>query len=142
MPSLPASRARNACGVWRRIPAPSPVSFSAPVAPRCSRLSNTSSAFVTIWCEGRPLTSATNPKPQESCSRAGSYSPCLGGGPASAIAPALPEKGSSKVDAADENPTLHQKGSSLLRRVSNGVARAHEARVRLRQDVATEVALE
>src|SRR5438105_6818364 len=66
------------------MPAPSPVSFSAPVAPRCSRLQRTPSALTTMSCEGRPLMSTTNPKPQESCSSAGSYRPCAGGNPASA----------------------------------------------------------
>src|SRR5256885_7271875 len=84
-PSFAQAAARNACGVCSRMPAPSPVSFSAPVAPRCSRLQRTSSALTTMSCEGRPLMSTTNPKPQESCSSAGSYRPCAGGGPESAM---------------------------------------------------------
>ena len=38
MPSLPHARRRKASGSWIRMPAPSPCSGSAPVAPRCDRL--------------------------------------------------------------------------------------------------------
>src|SRR5690349_21313086 len=34
-----------------------------------------------ILCDLRPLISTTNPTPQASCSNAGSYKPCLLGGP-------------------------------------------------------------
>ena len=71
-PSLSASARRNACGVCSRMPAPSPVFFSAPTAPRCSRFTSTVSAFATMSCEGRPFTSATKPKPHASCSCWGS----------------------------------------------------------------------
>ncbi len=71
-PSCSASARRNACGIWSRMPAPSPVFFSAPTAPRCSRLTSTVSAFATMSCEARPFTSTTNPKPQASCSCWGS----------------------------------------------------------------------
>ena len=67
-----AQRATNACGICVRSPAPSPVFFSLPVAPRCSRLQRTCSALRTMSWEGRAFTSTTKPKPQASCSLAGS----------------------------------------------------------------------
>lgn len=45
--SNPATSRRNASGTWDRMPAPSPESGSAPVAPRCSRLRSTVSACST-----------------------------------------------------------------------------------------------
>ena len=48
-------RARNACGIWMRMPAPSPASGSAPTAPRCSRFSRMASASLTSWCDLRAL---------------------------------------------------------------------------------------
>ena len=45
MPSLPQARRRNASGSWIRMPAPSPCSGSAPVAPRCVRFSRISQAL-------------------------------------------------------------------------------------------------
>ena len=44
-PELRGLGARNACGIWMRMPAPSPVFFSAPTAPRCSRFTSTVSAL-------------------------------------------------------------------------------------------------
>ena len=48
MPSLPQARRRNASGSWIRMPAPSPCSGSAPVAPRCVRFSRIFRPCVTI----------------------------------------------------------------------------------------------
>src|SRR6185295_9127974 len=69
------------------MPAPSPVFFSQPHAPRCSRLSRTSIAFSTIEWVLRPLRSTTNPTPHASCSCAGSYKPCFLGVPVLLISP-------------------------------------------------------
>ena len=56
-----------------RIPAPSPVFFSEPLAPRCSRLTRTVRASLTMPWDVRPAMSHTKPKPQESCSKEDSY---------------------------------------------------------------------
>ena len=69
------SLSRKACGSWVRMPAPSPVSGSAPAPPRCSRLHRMSRAWVTILCERLPAMSTIMPMPQASCSKAGEYSP-------------------------------------------------------------------
>ena len=45
--SKPATSRKKASGIWVRMPAPSPESGSAPVAPRCSRLRRTVSACST-----------------------------------------------------------------------------------------------
>ena len=71
--------ARNSCGSAVRMPAPSPVLASQPQAPRWSMLRSTSSASRRIWWLRWPLMCATNPTPHESCSNAGSYSPCFSG---------------------------------------------------------------
>jgi hypothetical protein len=72
MPSRAHSRARNAWGIWIRMPAPSPVFGSHPHAPRCRRFFSTVSAWLTIACERRPLMSTTKPTPQASRSVEGS----------------------------------------------------------------------
>src|SRR3954463_9327418 len=61
------------------MPAPSPVFFSQPDAPRCSRLKSTCNPLSTIECERLPAMSTTKPRPQASCSCRGSYNPCLCG---------------------------------------------------------------
>ena len=66
MPRSPASRLKKASGIWVRIPAPSPVSGSLPLVPRCSRLRSTSSPSSTVSRVRRPSTRATNPSPQAS----------------------------------------------------------------------------
>ena len=73
MPSSPQARRRNASGIWIRMPAPSPCSGSAPVAPRCVRFSRIASALRDDR-RGvlRPLMWAMKPRPQASCSCAGS----------------------------------------------------------------------
>src|SRR5918997_4197072 len=71
------SRRRNSSGIWSRIPPPSPVSGSPPLAPRWSRLQRTSSPSSTVPRVRRPSTRATNPTPQEACSRAGLKRPGL-----------------------------------------------------------------
>ena len=68
MPSLPQARRRNASGSWIRMPAPSPCSGSAPVAPRCVRFSRIRRPCVTIAWLLRPLMLAMKPRPQASCS--------------------------------------------------------------------------
>ena len=73
--SAPLSWTRNECGVWRSIPAPSPVSGSLPSAPRCARCRSMSMPQSIIWRDLRPLISATTPTPQASCSNSGRYSP-------------------------------------------------------------------
>ncbi len=62
-----------------RMPAPSPVSGSAPVAPRCSRFVR---AIKPVWAssfERTPFMWATNATPHASCSKRGSYSPVAAG---------------------------------------------------------------
>ena len=51
---MAATSERNVWGIWMVSPAPSPVFFSDPVAPRCSRLTRTVSASRTMAWEGRP----------------------------------------------------------------------------------------
>ncbi len=77
-PSLRHSSKKNSCGICIVMPAPSPVLFSQPQAPRCSIFSSTVSASEITWCDLLPLIFATNPIPQASCSKDGSYKPaCL-----------------------------------------------------------------
>ena len=76
---IPAVARRNASGICTRMPAPSPVSGSAPVAPRCSMLHSAPSAVETMPWLARPLMSTTNDTPQASCSNRGSYRPRAGG---------------------------------------------------------------
>src|SRR5262249_26574217 len=73
------SCSRNACGICTRMPAPSPVFGSHPQAPRCSRFSRIWMALSTMSCDFRPVRLATKPTPHESCSKLGSYKPCLDG---------------------------------------------------------------
>src|SRR4051794_14763623 len=61
------------------MPAPSPVSGSAPEAPRCSRLRSAVRPCSTRSWLLRPATSTTKATPHASCSWAGSYRPCAGG---------------------------------------------------------------
>ena len=58
-----------------RIPAPSPLSGSAPDAPRCSKLRSAVNALLTISCDCILLSVATIATPHASCSLAGSYRP-------------------------------------------------------------------
>src|SRR4051812_22335616 len=80
-PSSPALRRKNLSGVEIMIPAPSPESVSQPQAPRWPMFSSISSERWTIRFDGLPLMWATNPTPQESCSKRGSYKPCARGRP-------------------------------------------------------------
>ena len=57
------------------MPAPSPLSTSAPEAPRCSRFLSAVRAFETISCVGNLFKVATIATPHASCSLAGSYNP-------------------------------------------------------------------
>ena len=75
-PSFLHSLLKNVCGIWVSIPAPSPVFRSPPMAPRCSRFRSIVIPSSTIWWDTSPLILATNPTPQLSCSKNGSYSPC------------------------------------------------------------------
>ena len=50
------------------MPAPSPVLFSHPHAPRWLRLLSAVRPSRTIWCDFRPLRSTMKPTPQLSCS--------------------------------------------------------------------------
>ncbi len=80
MPTAAAALSRKRCGIWIRMPAPSPVLASQPQAPRCCRLISTwRPRAMTEW-DRRPAMSTTNPTPHASCSNAGSYSPirCAG----------------------------------------------------------------
>ena len=61
------------------MPAPSPVSGSAPVAPRCSMLHKAPNPVCTMRWLATPLTCTTNDTPHESCSKRGSYKPCADG---------------------------------------------------------------
>ena len=78
----PQTARNSSSGIWVRMPAPSPVSGSAPLAPRWSRLRSTVSAWATVLCTRRPDRSATMPTPQASCSLAGSYNPAAACGAA------------------------------------------------------------
>ena len=71
-PASPHSSARKPCGICIRMPAPSPVFFSQPQAPRCSRFSSTWTACSTMSWDLRPWTSTTKPMPHASCSWRGS----------------------------------------------------------------------
>src|SRR5665811_351924 len=68
----------NASGTWVRIPAPSPLSASAPTAPRWLRFARAVSAASTMSRPGVPRSVATKATPQASCSAAGSYRPAEG----------------------------------------------------------------
>src|SRR5665647_628595 len=68
----------NASGTWVRIPAPSPLSASAPTAPRWLRFASAVSAASTMSRPGVPRSVATKATPQASCSAAGSYRPSAG----------------------------------------------------------------
>ena len=63
---------RKRAGTCVRIPAPSLVRASAPTAPRWVRLSSARSAPASARVPAAPVTSATKPTPQASCSYAGS----------------------------------------------------------------------
>src|SRR5579872_3732993 len=77
MPSLTHSSKKNSCGVWIMMPAPSPVLFSQPQAPRCSMFSRMVSASETIWWDLLLLMFATKPMPHASRSNSGLYKPLL-----------------------------------------------------------------
>ena len=62
---------RSACGIWIRMPQPSPSFGSAPTAPRWSRLTRICRPFSRMSCDLRFFMSATKPTPQESCSLRG-----------------------------------------------------------------------
>ena len=68
----PAVARRKLSGIWTRMPAPSPVSGSAPVAPRCSMFVSAVRPRVTMLRDFSPFTFATKATPQESCSKRGS----------------------------------------------------------------------
>ena len=59
---LAAGARKNASGIWIRMPAPSPCSGSAPVAPRCVRLLRICRPCATIAWLLRPLMCATKPE--------------------------------------------------------------------------------
>ena len=69
------SSRKNASGICRRMPAPSPASGSAPTAPRWVRFLQDQQPLLDDRVAFRPLMLATKPTPQASCSLAGSYSP-------------------------------------------------------------------
>ena len=71
-------RGNRASGRSIRMPAPSPVSGSAPIAPRCSRFSRISMAWSTMVWLGSPLRLATTPTPQASCSNRRVVKPLFG----------------------------------------------------------------
>ena len=75
---------------------PSPCNGSAPVAPRCVRLTRILSPCSMIAWLLRPLMWAMKPSPHASCSFAGSYSPCARGG----------HCGSGRKRASEPCPTL------------------------------------
>ena len=76
VPARAISARYSASGIWIRMPAPSPISASAPTAPRWSRFSRIFSALVMMAWLFSPFRCATKPTPQASCSWAGSYRPC------------------------------------------------------------------
>src|SRR5579885_1924980 len=69
----------HACGIWMRMPTPSPVFSSHPQAPRCRRFFRMVMPCSTMACDFRPLMCTTKPTPQASCSNAGSYRPRAAG---------------------------------------------------------------
>ncbi len=77
--SKPTTARRNASGICVRMPAPSPVPASEPMAPRCSRLRRASRANAMMSCPASPRRVATMARPQASFSNAGLYMPCFGG---------------------------------------------------------------
>ena len=70
---------RKASGICVRMPAPSPVPASEPIAPRCSRLRSAVRARSMMSCPASPRRVATMASPHASFSKAGLYIPCLGG---------------------------------------------------------------
>ena len=66
---------KNSSGTADRIPAPSPVSESPPVAPRCIRFFRTVILSVIISWLGMFFKSATRPTPHASCSFSELYKP-------------------------------------------------------------------
>ena len=67
----PLGRTRS--GSWTRMPAPSPVSGSAPAAPRWFEVAERGEGLLDAcaWLR-RPCMSTTKPTPQASCSKRGS----------------------------------------------------------------------
>ena len=70
---------KKASGTWVRMPAPSPTSGSAPVAPRWSRLRRASRACTTMSWPAVPRIVATMATPQASCSCSRRYRPVSAG---------------------------------------------------------------
>jgi len=70
--SRPVTAAKNSCGSWVRMPAPSPEFSSAPTAPRWSRLASAVRPASTMSRPARPRSVATKATPQASCSKRGS----------------------------------------------------------------------
>ena len=70
---------KNKSGILIRIPAPSPLSGSAPEAPRCSKLRRAVKPCATISWVAFPVKVATMATPQESRSFSGLYNPEAGG---------------------------------------------------------------
>ena len=68
MPNTSHSRLKNSCGICTKIPAPSPVSLSAPAPPRCSRRSKIRKPSSMISWDFLPLIFTTKPIPQASFS--------------------------------------------------------------------------
>ncbi|MDF2554571.1 MAG: hypothetical protein K0R60_466 [Microbacterium sp.] len=81
---------RNASGIWVRMPAPSPVPASDPMAPRCSRFRSAVSARSMMSCPASPRSVATMARPHASFSNAGLYIPCLAGKAARVWDPCAP----------------------------------------------------
>ena len=79
--SKPTTARRKASGICVRMPAPSPVPASEPIAPRCSRLRSAVSARSMMSCPASPRSVATIARPQASFSKAGLYMPCFWGKP-------------------------------------------------------------
>ncbi|MNV59210.1 hypothetical protein D3C71_1516200 [compost metagenome] len=75
VPARAISSRYSASGIWIRMPAPSPMSLSAPTAPRWSMFSRILSACVTMSWRFTPLMWATKPSPQASCSLPEEYKP-------------------------------------------------------------------
>ena len=75
----PSTARKKASGTWVRMPAPSPTSGSAPVAPRWSRLRSASRAWSTMSWPAVPRIVATMATPQASCSCSRRYRPVSAG---------------------------------------------------------------
>ena len=120
MPSAAASARSQSAGRWISTPQPSPLMPSAFTPPRWESFARAANAVSTSAALARPSICATRPKPQLSCSKAGSYNVAE---PLAAICPSglrrSPRCRGHQSFCAGSAPTKAQ----LLRRVKEGYGR-------------------